>query len=62
MHGTTFERNRSLGFFGGGCGGGGGYMRGIMGNVKMGNLKISGVEEIQYQTDAIQFIALKSAS
>ena len=41
---------------------GGGYIRCIMGNVKMVNLKISRVEEIQYQIDTIQFIALKSAS
>ena len=61
MHGTAFERNRSLGFYGGG-GRGGGYIRCIMGNVKMVNLKISRVEEIQYQIDTIQFIALKSAS
>lgn len=42
VHGTAFERNRSLGFYGGG--GGGGYItkRCIMGNVKMVNLKISG--------------------
>ena len=62
MHGTAFERNRSLGFYGGGGRGGGGYIRCIMGNVKMVNLKISRVEEIQYQIDTIQFIALKSAS
>ena len=37
-------------------------MRCIIGNVKMVNLKISRVEEIQYQIDTIQFIALKSAS
>lgn len=41
---------------------GGGVYEVIMDNVKMVNLKISGVEEIQYQIDTIQFIALKSAS
>lgn len=42
--------------------GGGGYIRCTMGNVKMVNLKISRVEEIQYQIDTIQFITLKSTS
>lgn len=62
MHGTTFERNRSLGFLAGDVGGARGVYEVIMDNVKMVNLNISRVKEIQYQIDTIQFIALKSAS